>query len=494
MNLLKNWKLALLLLLIFHNAYANARESEVSYSISIGANNPKLATVQVSYIVLDSILIMAPGANQLPNRWATFVYNLKAENAKGESLIIKDLPGAEWRVHSPLDQRIVLTYDVKLNHEDYEWSSGIDGAAYANDLGVFYTGRSLFILTTDKGGNINLDFELPENWNLTTPWLAQGENPFFFTAPNTTSLAESILFAGLHEEISIKRDHFELVFALGGDEIITQKEEFKNLAEGVFDYYIDLMGGIPRLSGDREFKKSVVVINSSDQTDGEAIGNNISLLIDKKGDPMSKMISRFIFAHEFFHLWNGKSFIPEGDSTEWFKEGITNYYTLKSMYNLGLLDNQSYLGVLNDIFYQRYRTDQGIDKLSMTNGAEKHNHWGIISGGGLFVGIAQDMIIRRESKNTKSLDDLMRGLFQKYGGTTDVYSLDELKNSLSALSGIDQTDFFDKYVLGVERIPIAEYLTMAGLNARIENDNLIIQQNKQISKVDEKMIKGLFGY
>ena len=494
MKNLNTWRLTWLLLFTFCYSHAQRVSPEISYSISIKESDPKIAFVRVSYISLDSTLIMAPGANQLPKRWATFVHNLEAENAKGESLIIEEVSGAEWRVHSPLGQRIALTYVVKLNHEDYEWSGGIDAVAYANDLGVFYTGRSLFVLTPNKGGNIKIDFELPDKWSVTTPWNAQRKNPFSFTATNMTSLAESILFAGLHEEISIKRDDFELIFALGGEEIIAQKEEFKNLAEGVFDYYINLMGGIPRLSGDRVFKKSVVVINSSDQTDGEAIGNNISLLIDKKGDPMSKMISRFIFAHEFFHFWNGKSFIPEGDSTEWFKEGFTNYYTLKSMHHLGLLNDQSYLGVLNDLFYQRYRTDEGIDKLSMTNGAEKHNHWGIIYGGGLFVGIAQDMIIRSETKNTKNLDDLMRGLFQKYGGTTEVYSLDELLSSLSELSGVDQSDFFDKYVLGVNRIPIEEYLSMAGLNARIENDNLVIQQADQISEVEGKMIKGLFGY
>ena len=158
------------------------------------------------------------------------------------------------------------------------------------------------------------------------------------------------------------------------------------------------------------------------------------------------------------------------------------------MHNLGLLNDQSYLGVLNDLFYQRYRGDEGIDVLSMTNGAEKHNHWGIIYGGGLFVGIAQDMIIRSETKNTKSLDDLMRGLFQKYKGTNEGYSLEEILSSLSLLSGADQTGFFDKYILGTDRIPIDVYLSMAGLNAKIEHEKLIIKQPEQVSNIEKNMI------
>ena len=66
---------------------------------------------------------------------------------------------------------------------------------------------------------------------------------------------------------------------------------------------------------------------------------------------MSTMISRFIFAHEFFHLWNGKSMVPDDQETEWFKEGFTNYYTLKALYHVGLLNDTAYFSVLNNLFY-----------------------------------------------------------------------------------------------------------------------------------------------
>ena len=71
------------------------------------------------------------------------------------------------------------------------------------------------------------------------------------------------------KKFPFKRDDFELIFALGGDDIIAQKEEFKNLASGVLDYYIALMGGIPYPSPNNKFKKSIVIINSSTLTDGE---------------------------------------------------------------------------------------------------------------------------------------------------------------------------------------------------------------------------------
>ena len=59
----------------------------------------------------------------------------------------------------------------------YDWITktihgvvGIDGVAYATDWGVFYTGRSLFILNGDEWKNITIDFIMPSEWHITTPF------------------------------------------------------------------------------------------------------------------------------------------------------------------------------------------------------------------------------------------------------------------------------------------------------------------------------------
>ena len=466
---------------------------KIAYEITIDQNNHKLATVSMSFTPQNNVLFMASGANQLPKRWATFVHNLRAVDTNGKEISIEELSDAKWKLQSLPNHKITVSYDLKLDHEDYKWSGGIDGAAYATDWGVFYTGRSLLILNGDEWKNITVDFILPLDWHVTTPWNLIKGTKNSYAVNNHTALMQSMIFAGTQEEFSIKRDDFELVFALGGDEVIAQKEKFKNLAEGVMDYYIELMGGIPNPPRDNKFKKSIVIINTSTLTDGEVIGNNISMVIDKNGGQMSTMISRFLFAHEFFHLWNGKSFWPSNDETEWFKEGFTNYYTLKALHHIGFLDESSYLDILNSLFYQRYNADSGIGEMSMTNGAEKHDHWGLIYGGGLFVAISQDMIIRKASNNKKSVDDLMKGLFQKYGGTNEGYSLDELRASLSKLSGRDQTEFFDTYINGTKSIPIDTYLSMASLEAKIEDGALKIDKKKSANLLQEDLTKGLLG-
>ena len=129
----------------------------------------------------------------------------------------------------------------------------------------------------------------------------------------------------------------------------------------------------------------------------------------------------------------------------------------------------------------------------MTKGEEKHNHWGLIYGGGLFVAISQDMIIRNATNNKKNVDHLLKGLFQKYGGTNDGYSLEELRDTLSELSGKDQSEFFNTYVNGATRIPIDTYLSMASLVATIEDGALKIDKKKSPSQLEEHMTMGLLG-
>jgi len=467
--------------------------SEISYTISIEKSDPRLAKVKVVFVPQDGFLYMNPGGDQLPKRWATFVQNLRVVDEGGRAISVTELPDAKWKMELPQKMKVTLSYEIRLDHENHKWSGGIDGVAFARDWGVFYAGRTLLILNGKSWENIAVDFDIPANWKVTTPWMFESKKGKSFRVSSLSQLVNSLVFVGTHEEVTVKRNGFELIFALGGDEVIAEKEEFKKLCEGVLDYYIDLMGGVPNPAPDNKFKKAVVIINSSDATDGEVIGNNISMLVEKGGDKTSRLFSRFIFAHEFFHLWNGKSFSPTNDETEWFKEGVTNYYTLKALHNVGFLTDESYLEVLNSLFFQRYTKDDGVGRIAMTKGEEKHDHWGLIYGGGMFVGIAQDIIIREATNNRKSLDDLMKGLFKKYGGSNKGYSLDELRARMSELSGKSQANFYRNFIVGTKELPITDYFQMAGIKVTIRDSNLVLSKKDDATARQRAMLSGMFG-
>jgi predicted metalloprotease with PDZ domain len=338
--------------------------------------------------------------------------------------------------------------------------------------------------------NIQVDFDLPEHWRVTTPWLRQSTETQTYSVADYNNLSTSILFAGTHRQLSIRQGQFELLLALGGDKILAQESVFIDMAQGVLQYYTDLMGGIPRLQTQGELIKSVVIINPSGKTDGEALGNNISLLLESDGDQMSQVIARFIFAHEFFHLWNGKSFTPETDETEWFKEGFSNYYTLKALHHIGYLDDASYLDMLANFFYKKYDSDGGVGSLSMTDGELKHDHWGLIYSGGMFVAIAQDMPIRSASKNEKSVDDMMRFMFDNF--TDETYDIGDVERELSKLNNESQKDFFSRYIVGTERLPVSQYLELANIETILENGQTVFRIREEADKDKSEIRSGLF--
>jgi predicted metalloprotease with PDZ domain len=465
--------------------------SSAHYEITIPADGHRVAIVRVSLTPDGREFYMFPGANQLPMRWSTFVSDFEVfdRNEQPVSVVVGD--DGTWQISNLPQGAVTISYRVSLDHEDHAWSGGVDGAAYWREWGVFYTARSLFIVNGEERENITVDFRLPDHWRVTASWHNRGGDATRFIVSGHDELATSMFFAGTHKEVTVRQGPFEFLLAFGGKDILALEDVFVDMAEGVLDYYVDLMGDVPRLQGQSSSGKPVVIINQAETTDGEAIGNNISILLKPADDPMSQHVARLIFAHEFFHLWNGKSFMPSHEDAEWFKEGFTNYYTLKALRHIGYLTDESYLDLLAGFFYQRYEADDAVGRLSMTNGDLKHEHWGLIYSGGMFVAMAQDLQIRSTTGNERSLDELMRRMFNEYGDVT--YELSDIERELSALNNASQEEFFRRYIYGTEIVPVARFLARAGIET-MEGDGGTLFQITEDSDPDMNEIRrGLFG-
>ncbi len=466
-------------------------DSTAQYDITITGDPQQPTVVRASLVPDSETLYMLPGANQLPARWATFVSDVEVHDAEGQPVPVVVGDDATWHLPRIPEGRITLSYQVSLDHEQHEWSGGVDGAAYGREWGVFYTARSLFILNGESRENLEVVFHLPDQWLVSTPWESTNGHVTRFVVLDQDALATSMFFAGTHKEVPVRQGPFEFLLTLGGPQVLELEDLFIDMAEGVLDYYVDLMGDVPRLSGRDSAGRPVVIINQSESTDGEAIGNNISILLHPSGDPMSQNIARLIFAHEFFHLWNGKSFVPDGDHSEWFKEGFSNYYTLKALHRTGYLPEEAYLQVLAGLFYARYKSDDGVGRLSMTDGELKHDHWGLVYSGGLLVAIAQDLQIRTATGNERSVDDLMRRLFNEHNDKP--YGLEAIERGLSELNGVSQAEFFQRYIRGSEEIPIDDFLVLAGIDA-VEQDGRTMFTIREDSTPEQDAIRrGMFG-
>lgn len=479
------------IVLFFWASFSMAQNA--TYHITINDTDKKIIQVEATFMLEDSLLYMSPNG-PMPDRWPQYINRLDLRNQNGAPLPVSK-EKTYWVTQAQKGQSVTLSYQVSLTHSNQEWPGGIDGVAFTNNWGYFFTGRAIFVMNGESRTNINVHFDTPKNWKVSVPWNDTASDKSNFEVKNYQDLTESLIMTGQHEQLIVSQDNLKLQFVLGGNGIIRQQEQIKNLAQETMSYYIELMGGLP-VTRSKDDNTIMVAINQADQVDGEVIGSHISMLLNPQSPPQQQMVGWFMFAHEFFHLWNGKSITVNGTKEDWFKEGITNYYTLKALYQVGFINEQVMMGVLNGLFYQRYQADSGLGTLSMrdaASGFDKDNHWGLIYGGGLFAGIALDMIIRENTNNRKSLDNLMRQFYKNYAGTDRSYSTEDVLSAVNKLSNSDLSSFFETYIHGTTPVPIEKYLSKAGYSVTIKDGQLMAKPKKELSPLEQEMHDGFLG-
>ena len=72
------------------------------------------------------------------------------------------------------------------------------------------------------------------------------------------------------------------------------------------------------------------------------------------------------------------------------------------------------------------------------------------------------MQIRTASRGRRSLDDVMRLLYERFGLTGTPVGYDDVVRSAAEATGSSWDAFFQRFVEGNETLPVAECLTQAG--------------------------------
>lgn len=192
-----------------------------------------------------------------------------------------------------------------------------------------------------------------------------------------------------------------------------------------------------------------------------------------------------LVAHEFFHLWNVKRIRPDAlgpfDYTKenytrllWVAEGITEYYGQLMLRRAGLISDEEYLAHLAqqiedfqntpgrhvmsaeeasfDAWIKYYRPDEN----SVNSQISYYDK-------GELLGLLLDLEIRQRSKNSKSLDDVMRALYNDFFKQGRNYAPADFQKLCEAAASTSLDQFFARYVRGVDELPYNEALGAAGL-------------------------------
>ena len=249
-----------------------------------------------------------------------------------------------------------------------------------------------------------------------------------------------------------------------------------------FANYLFLVNTMLNGYGGLEHRNSTVLVSRRDQ-------------IPQQDMPLDESAYREFLglcSHEYFHAWLVKRIQPtvfqpytlnkrNHTCLLWLFEGFTSYYDDLQLFRSKRIDLKTYLGLISTNWNGILRgpgrnkqslADSSFDAWTKYYQADENTPNAVVSyyGKGALLALGLDLQIRAFSKHQKSLDDLMRLIWQKHGVTLDGIAEDGLDDLISELlgSGFSKTwaEMKSRYIFGTEDIPIQKWIASKLVSVR----------------------------
>lgn len=203
-------------------------------------------------------------------------------------------------------------------------------------------------------------------------------------------------------------------------------------------------------------------------------------------NPQGRLRLLNFIAHEHFHHYNVKRIRPielgpfnydSGNRTKmlWVSEGLTVYYEYIILKRGGISKEED---LLNNFSSNMKAFETKTGKLYQTLAEASYETWRDGPFGrtndtvvrtisyydkGPVVGMLFDFAIRHETKNKKSLDDVMRRLYREfYQQKKRGFTEKELRDVIESTAGAKLDELFD-YIYTTKELNYAKYMSYAGL-------------------------------
>lgn len=244
--------------------------------------------------------------------------------------------------------------------------------------------------------------------------------------------------------------------------------------EAPFPNYLFLVNAVLNGYGGLEHRNSTALLCRRDQIPQEGALFEESAYREFLG----------LCSHEYFHAWlvkriQPKAFQPYDLSQRnhtrllWLFEGFTSYYDDLQLFRSKRIDLKTYLRLVADNWNGILRgpgrqkqslADSSFDAWTKYYQADENTPNAVVSyyGKGALLALGLDLQIRAFSHNKKSLDDLMRLIWNTHGVTMNGIAEDGLDALLEELLGDGFAkiwhDMKSRYLFGTEDIPLQKWL------------------------------------
>ena len=442
----------------------------------------------------DTLYIGEYGAWHEKEGWASYISDIKARNKNNEVLELKKINRLKWLVQGNImNGELYLEYTVSFPYSvpEFDWPAGPRStAAFYDGKGMVIQGESLFIYNSVKT-KTSVTFKLPNKWKVTAPWDKISDNLEFGNQP-LESLSKNVIVVGVYKELLIEETGFSSKLILLGYE----KPDLA-LIEPI---YRKILKHHTKVFDNKEKGKYLMVwFPDGEWQTGE--GYFDSYVVVKPQAPSRRHIPFWAnsMSHEIFHYWlGGKIGGQDWASTQWFSEGTTELFANLSLIRNKIISEQQFFNILQKhlVLYQSFRYKWGTpyEIISLIEaGSNKSEYNAAIYDAGTITTLCMDIEIRTQTNNNKSLENLLKILYERSINKSEKYTIEQVIKLSSSLTGEDWTDFDKKYINGTDFLPISETLKKAGLNVIISQSGVHISKNKSANSLEKNIRKSIFG-
>lgn len=413
-------------------AHAAAHDGKLNhYKVSVNADATRAHIDADVWIDGDELVLFnCQPIAAMKNGQADLLENIVVRDLAGAAVALKDDGEGEYKLKG--DRRLVLSYDVRLEHDKYDWPGGTEEVSYHTDEGLMSTGYALFLVPgVTMPGKTEVRFELPQGWKANTPWRALAA-PNTFEAGSRRELVNNALFLGTARADTFKAGGIEITLLMG-KRYWPQRANFVEMIERQLATYVTMFGGPPLAS------RYLVVINQGDTGDGGAFSGSFSQYLKKNGEKDTRAIWGRTLAHEILHFWNGHTLAPADGNEEWFKEGVTDYLTTMSMARNGFLGRDTLLQFLENLPRGQVVSRQlmGLKGTVREAVKDKHRNWLLVYGGGAIAALTIDVEMRKASGGKAGIEDLMKALYVEFGKPGKTYTQADVVRLARQASGAE---------------------------------------------------------
>jgi len=368
-----------------------------------------------------------------------------------------------WKADSPADkvEYRVSTQKSGIFSENFRMTSEevfVHGPALFGWFAGHQNEKQTLALTPYPGDGANVAISLPSI------------DKYTFTALNYDVLLDSPFAMGSNVRLAdfVVGGKKHEIAAFGPRSNGVALSGLVSVGQRVATQCLDIFGELP-------YDKYVFLLDFGGNGGGLEHLNSARLAMWGNGDGSEGFI-----AHEFFHAFNVKRIRPKPlgpfDYTKpaitgalWWLEGVTDYYATVICVRAGYLSRES---AMRSLSTELRAFNRDADRLAVSANESSRRVWESKNSSGYginyytkgkLIGWVLDLAIRGETNGKKSLDDVMRALYEETKNGKPGFAETRIRELCVKIGGPALGHIYDDCVMHAVELPIANVLSKLGM-------------------------------